>query len=144
MSSSSESPTSLSLSPSSQLVVTTTHSGHRFSPFLLLLAPLFTPLLVVLGGAPRPPLGATFPTALNENSPDYLLTRGVPGSDVKALLRGLWLVMAKLMHQGSAVRDRPEHQDDVDIADFGELMTLLGETSHVVPQGFTLFLHTTL
>jgi hypothetical protein len=48
--------------------------------------------------------------------------------------------MVELMHQGSAVHARPEHRDDIGITDFGEFMTLLGEMSDVVPQGFTLLL----
>jgi hypothetical protein len=48
--------------------------------------------------------------------------------------------MAELMNQGSTVRARPERQDDVSVTDLGELMTFLGETPDVIPQGFTLLL----
>jgi hypothetical protein len=68
----------------------------------------------------------------------------VPGGNVEELLHSLWLVTAKLMHQGSVVHAGPEHRDDVGITDFGELVTFLGETPDVVPQGFTLLLLATL
>jgi hypothetical protein len=41
--------------------------------------------------------------------------------------------MAELMHQGSTVHVGPEHQEDVDITDPGELMALLGEAPDVIP-----------
>jgi hypothetical protein len=47
--------------------------------------------------------------------------------------------MAKLMHQGVGL----ECRDDVSVADFGELVTLLGETLDVDPHGFALFLPAT-
>jgi hypothetical protein len=64
----------------------------------------------------------------------------VPGGNVEELIRDLWLVMSELMHQGLTVCVRPERWDDVNIVDFWELMTLLGETPDVVPHGFDLFL----
>jgi hypothetical protein len=39
---------------------------------------------------------------------------------------------------------RPECRNDVDVADLGELMALLGETLDVILQGFTLLLLATL
>jgi hypothetical protein len=51
----------------------------------------------------------------------------MPGGNVEELLRSLWLVMTELVHQGSAVCARPEHQDDVGVIDLGEFVTLLGE-----------------
>jgi hypothetical protein len=56
---------------------------------------------------------------------------------------GLWLVTTDLMHQGLAVHTRLEHQDDVDIADLGELMTLSGEAPDVILQGFFLLMSAT-
>jgi hypothetical protein len=35
--------------------------------------------------------------ALDENGPDYLLTRSALGGDVEEVLRGVWLIMTKLM-----------------------------------------------
>jgi hypothetical protein len=58
--SSSESLVSLSLPPSSQLVVTVTYWGHYFVPLLSPSALLFAPLLAALRGDPRPPLGPAF------------------------------------------------------------------------------------
>jgi hypothetical protein len=49
-----------------------------------------------------------FLVILNENGPDHLLTRGMPGGNVEKLIHGLWLVMAELMHQGSIVHARLE------------------------------------
>jgi hypothetical protein len=68
----------------------------------------------------------------------------MPGGDVEELLRGLWLVTAELMHDGSTVHAGQESWDDISITNFGELMTLSGETSDVVPQGFALFLLVTI
>jgi hypothetical protein len=81
-----------------------THWGRHFGNLLSLLVPLFAPLSVIFGGAPRPLPGAAFPIALNEKGHNRLLTEGMPSGDVEKLLRGLRLVTAKLMHQGSTVR----------------------------------------
>jgi hypothetical protein len=112
-------------------------------PFIAFGAPLRT-LVSCLGWCSSTATGGCFPAALNENSPDHLLTRGMPGGDVEELLCVFWLVMAELMHQGSAVCAGPEHRDDVGITDFGELVTLSGETLNVVPHGFTLLQPATL
>jgi hypothetical protein len=48
------------------------------------------------------------PVALDENSPDRLLARGVPGGNVEELIRSLWLKAAELVHQGPTVHARPE------------------------------------
>jgi hypothetical protein len=74
-----------------------------------------------------------FPTVLDENGPDRLLARGMPGGDDEELIRGLWLVMAELMHQGSIVCARLERRDHISIVDLGELVALLGETPDVIP-----------
>jgi hypothetical protein len=68
----------------------------------------------------------------------------MPRGNVEELLCGIWLVMAELMHQGSTVHVGPEHQEDVDITDPGELMALLGEAPDVIPQGFALLLSATV
>jgi hypothetical protein len=57
----------------------------------------------------------------------------VPSGEVEQLLRGLRLIVAKLMHQGSAVHFRPERQNDIDVTDLGKLVTLLGEPLNVIP-----------
>jgi hypothetical protein len=57
----------------------------------------------------------------------------VPSGDVEQLLRGLRLIVAKLMHQGSAVHFRPERQNDIDVTDLGKLVTLPGEPLDVIP-----------
>jgi hypothetical protein len=85
-----------------------------------------------------------FHTVLDKNILDCLLTRGVAGGDVKELLRGLRLVMAKFMHQGSIVHAGPECRNGVGVTDHGILWHFLGETSNVIPQGFALLLPTTL
>jgi hypothetical protein len=72
---------------------------------------------------------------LDKNGPDCLLTRGVLGGNVEQLLRGLWLIAAELMHQGSIASAGPEGRDDISVTDFGELMTFLGEPSNVIPEG---------
>jgi hypothetical protein len=56
-----ESLASLSLSPSSSLVIVMTRWGHHFGPFLLPLALFFASLPATLGGAPRPSPGTAFP-----------------------------------------------------------------------------------
>jgi hypothetical protein len=73
------------------------------------------------------------PAALHENGPDHFLARGMTGGDVEELLCDLWLVMIELMHQGLVVCARPERRDDIDIVDPGEFVTLLGETSDIIP-----------
>jgi hypothetical protein len=78
-------------------------------------------------------LEGRLPVALDKNSPDRLLARGMPSGDIEHLLRGPWLIAAELMHQGSAVRVRPECQDDIGITDLGELVALLRELLNVIP-----------
>jgi hypothetical protein len=73
------------------------------------------------------------PIVMDENSPDRLLARGVPGGNVEQLLHGLWLIAAELMHQGSIVCARPFCQYDIGVADLGELVALSGETLDVIP-----------
>jgi hypothetical protein len=106
------------------------------------------PSLVSLGGTPPPPppiaTRGHLLAALNENGPNCLLARGLTGGDVENLLRGLRLVTAELMHQGSIVSARPEHRNDISVADLGEFVTLSGETRDVVPQGFAMLLSATL
>jgi hypothetical protein len=46
---------------------------------------------------------------LDENRSDRFLARDVLGGDIDQLLRGLWLIAAELMHQGSVVCVGPEH-----------------------------------
>jgi hypothetical protein len=82
--------------------------------------------------------------ALDENGPGHLLTRGMPSGNVKQLLRGLWLIMVELMHQGLAIHAKPECRDDVSVADFGELMALVGKLQNVISQGLALLLSATL
>jgi hypothetical protein len=77
---------------------------------------------------------------LHENSSGRFLARG----DVEEFLCGLWLVTAKLVHQGSAVQAGPDSRDDIDIANLGKFMALSRERSDVVPQGFPLLLLATL
>jgi hypothetical protein len=109
------------------------------SPLVALGTPLRA-LVSCLSGRPSTAAGGYFPIALYENSPDHLLARGVSSGDVEGLLRGPGLIAAKLMHQGSTVRARPERRHDVGIADLGELMALLGEALDVVPQGLSMLL----
>jgi hypothetical protein len=70
-------------------------------------APLCT-LVGCLGRRPLTTAWGCLPTALHENGPDCFLARVVPSSDVEELLRGLWLVTAKLVHQGSTIFVRLE------------------------------------
>jgi hypothetical protein len=84
------------------------------------------------------------PVALDENNPDCLLTRGVPGGNVYQLFRGLWLIPSELTHQGPTACAGPECRDDVSIIDLGELVAFLGEPSNVILEGFTRFLPATL
>jgi hypothetical protein len=81
---------------------------------------------------------------LYEDNPDRFHARGIPGGDVEKLLHGLWLVMSKLVHQGSVVCARPECRYDVSVANLREFMTLAGETLDVILQGFPLHLSATL
>jgi hypothetical protein len=46
--------------------------------------------------------------ALDENNPDCLLTRGVPGGNVEQLFCGLWLIPSELTHQGPTTCARQE------------------------------------
>jgi hypothetical protein len=68
----------------------------------------------------------------------------LPGGEVEKLFCGLGLLMTELVHKGSIVCARPEHWDDVGIADLGEFMTLSGVMLVVYPQGFPLLLPATL
>jgi hypothetical protein len=114
-----------------QLVVVTviTASSYRNS----LGSPLRPPQLITFSA----PLGALanrlewrpstiivgrLPITMDENGPDHLLTRGVPGGDVKQLLHHLWLIMAELIDEGLAVHVGPECQDDIGIIDLAVLM----------------------
>jgi hypothetical protein len=117
-----------------------THWGRCFRTLLLILAPLLTPFVGCLGWCSSTVTGGRFLAALKENGPGRLLARGMPSANVEELLCGLWLGTAELMHHGSTVRVRPEHQDDVDVIYFGELVTLSRQTTDVVSQIFTLFL----
>jgi hypothetical protein len=101
-------------------------------------APLCT-LVDCLGRCPLTAAWGRLPTALHENVPDFFLARVVPSSDVEELLRGLWLVTAELVHQGSIVFVGLERRDDVGIADLQEFVTLSGETPDEIPQGFPFF-----
>jgi hypothetical protein len=84
------------------------------------------------------------PTVPDEIGTDRLLARGVPGGNVEQLLRGIWLIMAELMHEGSTVHTGPECRDDVDVTDLGELVTFLGEMPNVILQGLALLLLATV
>jgi hypothetical protein len=66
-------------------------------PFVTFCTPLHT-LVGCLGWRSLTAPGGHFPTALNENSPDRLLAKGVPSGNVEELLHGLWLVTVELMH----------------------------------------------
>jgi hypothetical protein len=70
-----------------------------WSPLVTLGAPLCA-LIGCLRGRPSTTARGFFPTALYENGPNRLLTRGLPGGEVEELLHGLWLITAELMHQG--------------------------------------------
>jgi hypothetical protein len=102
------------------------------------LEPSFCPLLVTFGAllcalagcldrCPSTAVGGRSPTVLDKNGPNHVLAGGMPGGDVKELFHGLRLVTAEFMHQGSAVRARPERQNDVGVTDLGELVALSGE-----------------
>jgi hypothetical protein len=112
-------------------------------PFVAFGTPLQA-LVSCLGWRSSTTIEGSFAAALKGNGPDHLLARGMLGGNVEKLLNSLWLVTAELMPQGSPVCVRPERRDDFAVTDFGELMTLLGETSDVVPLGFTLLLLRTL
>jgi hypothetical protein len=64
----------------------------------------------------------------------------VSRGDVEELLPGLWLLVTKLVHQGSTSHARPERQYNVGVAYLWEFMAFLGETPDVIPQGLPLFL----
>jgi hypothetical protein len=68
----------------------------------------------------------------------------VPGGYVKEFLRRLRLLVAKLMHRGSAGHTGPECRYNIGIAYLGEFMALLGKTLDIVLQELPLFLPTTL
>jgi hypothetical protein len=68
----------------------------------------------------------------------------VPDGDVEQLLRGLWLIVAELMHQGPVVHAGPKCQDDIGIIDLGELVALAGKPSNVIPEGLVLVMSATL
>jgi hypothetical protein len=118
--------------------------GSPLRPPLVAYGTPFCALVGCLGWCPPIAAGGCLPAALDENGPDRLLTKGMPGGDVEKLLRCLWLVMAKLMHQGLVICVRPECRNDASVVDHREFMTLLGETPNVVPQGFALLLSATL
>jgi hypothetical protein len=110
-------------------------------------APLWPPLVAFasnLGRCPSATGGAHLPIALDKNGPDCLLTRGVSGGDVKQLLCGLQLITTKFMHKGLTISARPKCRDDVDVADLGEFVTLLGKLSDVMPEGLAQLLPATL
>jgi hypothetical protein len=67
----------------------------------------------------------------------------VPSDDVEEVLSGLWLLTAKLVHQGSASHARPECQYNVGNLYLWEFVAFLGEMPVVIPQGLPLFLSTT-
>jgi hypothetical protein len=116
-------------------------------PLLLPLVAFGAPLCALAGCVrlcPSITIESHLLTVLEEDGPDRLPTRGMPGGDVEELLHDLWLVMTKLMHQGLAVHAGLEYRDDVGVTNLGELMALLGGTPDVIPQGFTLLLPATL
>jgi hypothetical protein len=86
------------------VVILVTASGDHDSLESLFRPPLaaFGALLCALVGClERCPLTAVvgrFPAVLDENDPECLLARGVPGGNVKELLHGLRLVTAEFMH----------------------------------------------
>jgi hypothetical protein len=55
-------------------------------------------ITVCLERHPSTATGSRLPIVLDEDGPNLLLTRGVPGRDVEELLHGLWLVTTELMH----------------------------------------------
>jgi hypothetical protein len=91
-----------------------TTSGDRDSMWLPLQPPLVTsstPLCTLvgcLGWRSLTNVGGCLGTALHKHSPDRSRTRGKPGGDVEEFFCSLWLVMAKLMYQGSTVYARPD------------------------------------
>jgi hypothetical protein len=78
-----------------------------------------------------------FPITQNKDDPNRLLTRGVPGGDIKQLLGGVRLITAECMHQGPISCAGPEIHDDVSVAYFWEFTTILGEALNVILEGFT-------
>jgi hypothetical protein len=80
-----------------------------------------------LGRCPSAASGAHLPIALDENSPDCLLTRAVSGGDVKKLLCGLRLITTESMHKGSTISAKPKYRDDVGIVDLGEFVAHQGD-----------------
>jgi hypothetical protein len=65
-------------------------------PLIAFGAPLFA-LAICLEWRPSTAAEGHLPIALDKNSPDCLLVRGVSGVDVKQFLRGLRLIMTDLM-----------------------------------------------
>jgi hypothetical protein len=118
--------------------------GLLLEPHLVTFGAALCALFGCLEWRPSTTAGCCLPVVLDENVPDRLLSRGVPGGDVEQLLHGLWLVMAELMHLGSIVHAGPECRDEVGVTNLGELVPLSEETLDVIPQGFALLLLTTL
>jgi hypothetical protein len=112
-------------------------------PLISFGAPLCT-LAGCLEWCPSTAIGGQPPVALDENGPDCLLARRVPGGDVKQLLCGLWLIVAELMHEGPTVHAGPKCQDEVSVTDLGELMALMVKLLNVILEGLALLLLTTL
>jgi hypothetical protein len=60
-----------------------------------------TPVCAITSCLEQRPSTATesrLPIVLDEDGPNLLLARGMPGRDVEELLNGLWLVTIELMH----------------------------------------------
>jgi hypothetical protein len=83
--------------------------GALLWPLLLPLPLLFTPLPAALCNAPQLPMGAPPSLALDENSFDCLLTRGVSGGDVEKVLGCLRLITIEFVYKGLAASTRPKH-----------------------------------
>jgi hypothetical protein len=123
------------------VIVSLVSTGHKCD---LLGSPLEPPLAAF--NAPLCPIAGCFgwhlsaaagdclPIALDKNGPDYLFTGGMPGGDIEQLLRGLWLVLAELMHKGLTACAGLEYRDEVDVTDLGEVMAFSGETLNVIPE----------
>jgi hypothetical protein len=72
-------------------------------------------------------------TALYKDTSNCLLTGGVPGGYVEEFLRGLRLLTAKLIHQGSANCAGPKRRYIVGVTYLGEFMALLRRMPDIVP-----------
>jgi hypothetical protein len=120
------------------VIALTAAGGDCDSLWSLLWLPLVTfstlpcTLVGCLGWCPPTAAGGHLGTALHENSTDHFLARGMPGGDVEEFFCGLWLVMAELVYQGSAICAELEHKDDISNTDLMEFMTLLGEVPNVI------------